>query len=62
MDAHKSVALLNKAVGDELQAVHQYMYWHFHLDDQALRPWPDCSSRRRSWRWRFVSAIAASAR
>jgi len=32
----KSVELLNKAVGDELQAVHQYMYFHFHCDDQGL--------------------------
>ncbi len=31
----KSIALLNKAVGDELAAVHQYMYFHFHLDDQG---------------------------
>jgi len=23
---------------DELQAVHQYMYWHFHLDDQGFGP------------------------
>ena len=38
MDAHNSIALLNKAVGDELQAVHQYMYWHFHLDDQGFAP------------------------
>jgi bacterioferritin len=38
MDTQKSVALLNKAVGDELQAVHQYMYWHFHLDDQGFVP------------------------
>jgi bacterioferritin len=29
----KSVELLNKAVGDELSAVHQYMYFHFHCDD-----------------------------
>jgi bacterioferritin len=34
MKASKSIALLNQAVADELQAVHQYMYWHFHLDDQ----------------------------
>lgn len=34
----KSIDLLNKAVGDELQAVHQYMYWHFHLDDQGFAP------------------------
>lgn len=34
---HKeSVVLLNKAISDELQAVHQYMYFHFHCDDQGL--------------------------
>jgi bacterioferritin len=32
----KSVKLLNEAVGDELAAVHQYMYWHFHCDDQGF--------------------------
>jgi bacterioferritin len=31
----KSVELLNKAVGEELAAVHQYMYFHFHADDQG---------------------------
>ncbi len=31
----KSIELLNKAVADELTAVHQYMYFHFHLDDQG---------------------------
>lgn len=31
----KSIELLNKAVADELQAVHQYMYFHFHCDDQG---------------------------
>jgi bacterioferritin len=31
----KSVELLNKAVADELYAVHQYMYFHFHCDDQG---------------------------
>lgn len=31
----KSVVLLNRAVGDELAAVHQYMYFHFHCDDQG---------------------------
>jgi len=31
----KSVELLNKAVSDELTAVHQYMYFHFHCDDQG---------------------------
>lgn len=31
----KSVVLLNRAVADELSAVHQYMYFHFHCDDQG---------------------------
>lgn len=31
----KSIELLNKAIGDELSAVHQYMYFHFHCDDQG---------------------------
>jgi bacterioferritin len=31
----KSIELLNKAVAEELSAVHQYMYFHFHLDDQG---------------------------
>lgn len=35
MKNQKSIELLNKAVGDELSAVHQYMYFHFHCDDQG---------------------------
>jgi len=31
----KSIDLLNKAVADEMSAVHQYMYFHFHCDDQG---------------------------
>lgn len=31
----KSIVLLNQAVADELSAVHQYMYFHFHCDDQG---------------------------
>ncbi|MDO9085013.1 MAG: ferritin-like domain-containing protein [Anaerolineaceae bacterium] len=31
----RSIELLNMAVADELSAVHQYMYFHFHLDDQG---------------------------
>jgi bacterioferritin len=38
MNKTKSIDLLNKSVADELQAVHQYMYFHFHLDDQGLAP------------------------
>ncbi len=33
---HKnSIELLNKAVADEMLAIHQYMYSHFHCDDQG---------------------------
>ena len=38
MERTKSIQLLNKAVADKLQAVHQYMYFHFHLDDQGFAP------------------------
>ncbi len=38
MDRKKSIQLLNEGVGDELQAVHQYMYFHFHLADQGFAP------------------------
>jgi bacterioferritin len=31
----KSIELLNKAIADELSAVHQYMYFHFHCGDQG---------------------------
>ena len=38
MNKQTSIQLLNQGVADELQAVHQYMYWHFHLDDQGFGP------------------------
>jgi bacterioferritin len=38
MNRETSIRLLNQAVADELQAVHQYMYFHFHLDDQGFGP------------------------
>jgi bacterioferritin len=38
MNKQTSIQLLNQGVADELQAVHQYLYWHFHLDDQGFGP------------------------
>ncbi len=38
MNKEQSIELLNKAVADELATVHQYMYFHFHLDDAGLGP------------------------
>ena len=38
MNRETSIRLLNQAVADELQAVHQYMYFHFHLNDQGFGP------------------------
>jgi bacterioferritin len=38
MNREHSIALLNQAVADELAAVHQYMYFHIHLDDQGFAP------------------------
>ena len=34
----KSIELLNRAVADELTAVHQYMYFHFDCDDYGYDP------------------------
>ena len=36
MKKEKSIEFLNKAIADELSAVHQYMYFHFHCDDQGF--------------------------
>ncbi len=38
MEKAKSIDLLNGGIADELQAVHQYMYFHFHLNDQGFEP------------------------
>lgn len=38
MNREHSIALLNRAVADELAAVHQYMYFHIHLDDLGFAP------------------------
>jgi bacterioferritin len=34
----KSVELLNQAIADEIAAIHQYMYFHFRLDDLGYTP------------------------
>lgn len=31
----KSIELLNKAIADEIMAVHQYMFFHFHCENQG---------------------------
>lgn len=38
MDRERSIALLNMGVTEEIQALHQYMYFHFHLEDQGFDP------------------------
>jgi bacterioferritin len=34
----KSITLLNTAIADEIAAIHQYMYFHFRLDDLGYAP------------------------
>lgn len=34
----KSIELLNRGLADEMWAVHQYLYFHFHADDQGYDP------------------------
>ncbi|MCG6948762.1 MAG: bacterioferritin [Acidobacteria bacterium] len=34
----ESIKLLNTAIADEIAAIHQYMYFHFRLDDLGYAP------------------------
>lgn len=38
MNREKSIEILNKAIGEELLAVDQYMYFHFVCDDRGYSP------------------------
>jgi bacterioferritin len=38
MKHEKSLDVLNQAVAEEITALHQYMYFHFHCDDQGYDP------------------------
>lgn len=58
MNPQKSIDLLNKAVADELQAVHQYMYWHFHLDDQGFGPLSELFKRIAIYEMGHVELLA----
>jgi bacterioferritin len=58
MEAAKSTHLLNTSVADELQAVHQYMYFHFHLDDQGFKPLAQLFKRTAIREMGHVEALA----
>ncbi|HZT78446.1 MAG TPA: ferritin-like domain-containing protein [Vicinamibacterales bacterium] len=58
MAHEKSVKLLNDSVADELQAVHQYMYFHFHLSDQGFQPLADLFKRTAITEMGHVEALA----
>jgi len=53
-----SIELLNKSVADELCAVHQYMYFHFHLDDQGFGPLAQLFKRTAIAEMMHVEALA----
>ncbi len=55
----KSIELLNRAVGDELAAVHQYMYFHFHLADQGYDQLSALFRRTAIQEMRHVEPLAA---
>jgi bacterioferritin len=58
MHREHSIELLNKAVADELAAVHQYMYFHFHLDDQGFAPLAGLFKRTAIQEMGHVEALA----
>jgi len=58
MTRERSIALLNASVADELQAVHQYMYFHIHLDDEGFRPLATLFKRTAITEMGHVEALA----
>ena len=58
MNPVQSIGLLNKSVADELAAVHQYMYFHFHLDDQGFAPLATLFKRTAIQEMAHVEALA----
>lgn len=58
MNSARSIALLNQSVADELLAVHQYMYFHMHLDDQGFAPLATLFKRTAITEMGHVEALA----
>ncbi len=54
----KSCELLNKAVAEELTALHQYMYFHFRLEDAGYKPLADYFHRISIVEMRHVEMLA----
>jgi bacterioferritin len=54
----KSIELLNKAVADEMSAVHQYMYFHFQCADQGYKLLSDLFLRTAVEEMRHVELCA----
>jgi bacterioferritin len=58
VNSKQSIELLNKSVADELAAVHQYMYFHFHLDDLGFAPLANLFKRTAIVEMGHVEALA----
>ena len=58
VNSEKSIELLNKSVADELAAVQQYMYFHFHLDDLGFTPLAKLFKRTAIMEMGHVEALA----
>jgi len=58
VNSEQSIGLLNKSVADELAAVHQYMYFHFHVDDQGFAPLANLFKRTAIVEMGHVEALA----
>jgi bacterioferritin len=54
----RSCELLNKAIAEELTALHQYMYFHFRLEDAGYKPLADYFHRISIVEMRHVETLA----
>lgn len=58
MKRERSITLLNQSVADELLAVHQYIYFHVHLDDEGFAPLATLFKRTAITEMGHVEALA----
>jgi bacterioferritin len=58
MNRERSITLLNTAIGDELAAVQQYLYFHFHLGDQGFKHLAELFKRTAIQEMGHVEALA----
>lgn len=56
---NKSIELLNSAVANELSAIHQYLYFHFHCNEQGITKIAELFKRAATDEMQHVKKLAS---